>query len=1059
MRSKLLSRLLPGLLAAVLGATGDAAAATITLEATSDNTLYEDATGSLSDGMGAYLFSGNTDRMLKRRALVAFNLGPIPPGSTIQSVILTLRTSRTKAGNETIRVHRVLAGWGEGASDAPDQEGQGAPAAPGDATWLHRFYPATLWRTPGSEYSPTESAGHVVGGNGSVSWSSDALALDVQGWVNDPGGNFGWILIGNETTNQTAKRFDSRHSGTPANRPRLSVTYTPPAVTGACCTAGLCSSLSPTECAARGGVYQGDGISCSPNPCQQPSGACCSADGSCAQLGSGSCAATGGAYQGDLTTCMPNPCPQPTGVCCAPSGDCAVLTAAQCGAQGGAYSGDGATCGATDCPVVLAPFVDPLPLPAVAQPTSGSPGGAATYEMNIQEFEQRLHRDLPPTRVWGFNGSYPGPTIEAALGQPVAVIWRNDLRDPLGFLRTEHYLPVDSCLDGPEVHGSAARVVFHLHGGHVPAQVDGYPEATLLPGEQTEYLYPNLQLPATLWYHDHALGITRLNVYMGLAGFYLLRDALEAGLDLPRGEFEIPLAIQDRRFRSDGSLDYPAQWQEHFFGDKILVNGKVWPYLTVKQGKYRFRLLNGSTSRTYRLALSHPGMQFRQIGTDGGLLPAPVPLDEITMGPGERADVVVDFAGLSTGTEVLLTNSAPIMFPGTPGDGVIPQVMKFVVTSGVGHTAPLPVTLRPLARISESEASQQREFELRKGEDPCSGSAWLINGLRWDDVTEYPELGTTEIWSFVNRSGVSHPMHMHLVMFQLLDRQPFEVVNEEIAPTGPAVPAPPNEAGWKDTVMAHPSEITRVIARFEDYTGRFAYHCHILEHEDHEMMRQFQTISCGNGEKEPTEGCDDGNRRDGDLCSARCRGEEFTAFSGVAAGGSVELSVEGVSVGVATSPGWTPAEVAAALAATINANPVLAGLGVSATANGDTVVVGGEIGSVTILDAGLSHSLALRALPQALWWSSVSGRIGYDVVRGDLILLGSSRGDFTVATQACLADDRMETSLPLAQAPAPARGWWFLLRVVAEGGPGTWDDGTESGSRDAEINAAAASCP
>ncbi len=1045
---------------AAWGLAGPAAADTLTVEAAKDNTLYENSTGSLSNGVGSYMFAGNTDQLRKRRALVAFDLGQIPAGSTVQSVTLTLRMNRTKAGSEIIRVHRALASWGEGISNASDQEGQGAPATSGDATWLHRFYPGTLWSAAGGEYALSESASQTVGGgNGSYAWSSAGLALDVQEWVDDPARNFGWILIGNETANQTAKRFDSRHTSTPANRPRLTVSFTPPAATGACCTAGLCAVLDPIECSARGGAYQGNGTTCSPNPCQEPSGACCSSSGACSLVTSASCASAGGTYQGDLTTCSPNPCPQPAGACCASDGTCAEQSASECAAQAGAYSGDGTACAATYCPVVLTPFVDPLPVPAVAQPQSGAPGGVATYEMRIQEFEQRLHRDLPPTRVWGFNGSYPGATIEAATGQPVTVVWQNDLRDEFGSLRGEHYLAVDRCLDGPDEHGAAAWVVFHLHGGHVPAAVDGYPESTLLPGEGTTYVYPNNQTPATLWYHDHALGITRLNVYMGLAGFYLLRDSFEAGLDLPRGEYEVPLAIQDRRFHGDGSLDYPAQWQEHFFGDKIVVNGKVWPYLAVQQGKYRFRMLNGSTSRTYTLALSRPETPLWQIGTEGGLLPAPVPMTEITLGPGERADVVIDFEALPAGSEVLLTNSAPIMFPGTPGEGVIPEVMKFVVTNQRGYTSPLPAALRPLERIPESEAILERAFELRKGSDPCSGSAWLINGLRWDDVTEYPELGTTEVWGFVNRSGVSHPMHMHLVMFQVLDRQAFEVVDGGVVPVGSPVPPPAHEAGWKDTVMVHPGEITRVVARFEDYTGRFAYHCHILEHEDHEMMRQFQAISCGNGILEPTEACDDGNRLGGDLCTARCRPEEFVVFAGTAAGGAVELWVEGVEVQVATAPGQSAADVAAALAAAINADPALAALGVFASAGGDAIVIGGAVGDVIVADAGLSDRLVLGARPQALWWSSVGGSTGYDVVRGDLALLGASAGDFTVATQQCLADDAAHTSLAFAPAPPAGQGWWFLVREVAASGPGTWDDGTQAGSRDAEIDASAAACP
>jgi spore coat protein A len=469
----------------------------------------------------------------------------------------------------------------------------------------------------------------------------------------------------------------------------------------------------------------------------------------------------------------------------------------------------------------------------------------------MQQFQQQLHQDLPPTTLWGFEGLYPGPTIEVTRDVPITVRWINDLRDSMGNLRTQHYLPVDLCMHGPDHAGNTPRTVVHLHGGHVPAAFDGYPESTFLPGEDDLYYYPNNQQSATIWYHDHALGITRLNVYMGLAAFYLVRDAFEQGLGLPSGEFEIPIVIQDRRFNPDGTLQYPATWEEHFFGDKILVNGKVWPLLNVKQGKYRFRLLNGSNSRTYTLALSNGGT-ITQIGTDGGLLPAPVPLAQLTITPGERADLILDFEGIAAGTEILLTNSAPAPYPGTPGVGVVPEVMKFVVTSESGDTTPIPPALRPIEILDENDATQFRDFVLRKQSEPCAGNFWLINDLGWDDITEYPVLGETEVWSFINQSGIVHPMHMHLVFFQILDRQPFEVIGGVITPTGPRVPPAPNEAGWKDTVQTNPMEITRVIARFEDYTGKFAYHCHILEHEDHEMMRQFEVVLPGGADAPQT---------------------------------------------------------------------------------------------------------------------------------------------------------------------------------------------------------------
>src|SRR4030095_11319127 len=205
------------------------------------------------------------------------------------------------------------------------------------------------------------------------------------------------------------------------------------------------------------------------------------------------------------------------------------------------------------------------------------------YTMRVREVSQQLHSQLPPTRVWGYGSTatgatYPGPTILASSGNPVTVTGVNDLRDAQGNLRTTHYLAVDLCMKGPDTEGATARIVTHLHGGHVPPESDGYPENTLLPGEQATYVYPNNQQAGTLWYHDHAMGITRLNVIMGLAGFYLIRDPVAHAPGLPCGAYEIPLAIQDRSFHPDGTLKYPAMWMEHFEGDAMLVNGKVWPY-------------------------------------------------------------------------------------------------------------------------------------------------------------------------------------------------------------------------------------------------------------------------------------------------------------------------------------------------------------------------------------------------------------------------------------------------------------------------------------------------
>ncbi|MCB1246748.1 MAG: multicopper oxidase family protein, partial [Acidimicrobiia bacterium] len=411
-------------------------------------------------------------------------------------------------------------------------------------------------------------------------------------------------------------------------------------------------------------------------------------------------------------------------------------------------------------------------------------------------------------------------------------------RDENGIRRTDHLVDVDLCPHGAE---NLPKTVTHLHGGHVPAAVDGYPEHTFLPGQSETYVYPNNQQASTLWYHDHSLGITRLNVYAGMAAFYLVRDANELALDLPTGEFEIPMAFQDRSFNPDGSLLYPSAWQQHFFGDFQLVNGKVWPYVEVKRAKYRFRWLAGANARTYSISFDN-GMSFELIGVEGGFIESPITLTEITLGPAERADVIVDFSQFAPGTEIILQNSAPAPYPAGSGDPV-PNLMKFIVTADTGPTPPTPTSLTTIEQLDINDAVAFREFELtRDNNDPCTGSVWLINGLGWNDITEIVDLGTTEVWDFINPSGIMHPMHMHLVFFQVVERQPFDVIDGEIVPVGDPLPPGPEEQGWKDTVKVGPNEIVRVIARFEDYTGLYAYHCHILEHEDHEMMRQFKVV-------------------------------------------------------------------------------------------------------------------------------------------------------------------------------------------------------------------------
>jgi hypothetical protein len=498
----------------MLLAAGVASADIVTLDAVRDNTLYEDESGDKSNGAGDYFFAGRTDQGSdedQRRGVIAFDIaGTIPSGSTINDVTLTLYMSRTRGPSTAVRLHRLLADWGEGDSHAGGEEGGGDSARPGDATWIHTFWENQFWSSAGGDFVSTSSASTTVGGNGSYNWSSGTMEADVQMWLDDPATDFGWIVIGNESQNKTAKRFNTRTNNNTGRRPVLTIDFTPPAQTGACCFAdGSCLILTQSECTNQGGTYQGNGTGCSPNLCPQPPGACCFNDGSCALLLEDDCAFQGGSFQGANTTCIPNP-----------------------------------------CEVVLEPFVDPLPIPSPMQPTIGEPGGEATYEFSIVEFDQQLHRDLPPTRCWGYGGTYPAATIEAGRDLPVTLHVLNDLRDELGNLRTEHYLPVDPCPHGAETNDP--RTVIHLHGGYVSPENDGYPENTFLPGESQTYFYPNTQLPGTIWFHDHALGITRLNVMMGLAGFYLIRDAFEESLGLPADAYEIEIATARGTTRPTG---------------------------------------------------------------------------------------------------------------------------------------------------------------------------------------------------------------------------------------------------------------------------------------------------------------------------------------------------------------------------------------------------------------------------------------------------------------------------------------------------------------------------
>ncbi len=569
-------------------------------------------------------------------------------------------------------------------------------------------------------------------------------------------------------------------------------------------------------------------------------------------------------------------------------------------------------------------FVNPLPvIKDLGLRIDATNGGK--FDIDMREIVQWLglvdvgdpgdpNDDTPlMTTVWGYGlsdtevATYPGPTFVAQRDVPVLVKWKNKLP------KAPHLLPVDTSIHLAESIKEPLKKKFiptvtHLHGGHTESASDGLPEAWFTQGYKLtglhfvkrRYTYDNDQEAATLWYHDHALGITRLNVYAGLAGFYLLRDENENQLIadgvLPGGPYEIEIVIQDRQFTADGQLRLPSSPQEvgdifeyppdviadlpdptvaaEFFGDFILVNGMAWPKLEVEPRPYRFRLLNGSDSRFYVLEfrddqLNGDALSFLQIGTDDGFLQNPVSLQQLVIGPGERADLVVDF---TDETAIFLRNFGPDEpFGGLPVDApadvnTTGQIMKFVVNqdlSGVPKASVDTGTDLRSGPFSVADGAITRPLILFEGEDefgrlqPMLGTT-AAGKLSWfADITENPEFEASEIWEIYNLTADAHPIHLHLVAFEIVDRQDINVFDgEDLDPTkvdpetgaflvdpstvlvgdpfGPAL----NEQGPKDTVQAFPGQVTRVKAFF-DRPGRYVWHCHILSHEDHEMMRPY----------------------------------------------------------------------------------------------------------------------------------------------------------------------------------------------------------------------------
>ncbi|WP_232376685.1 multicopper oxidase family protein [Amycolatopsis aidingensis] len=461
-----------------------------------------------------------------------------------------------------------------------------------------------------------------------------------------------------------------------------------------------------------------------------------------------------------------------------------------------------------------------LPVPPVLSPTR-TDATTDYYEITQRTAQAEILPGLQTT-VWGYNGIFPGPTIEARSGRKVVVRQRNELSLP---------------------------IAVHLHGGVTPPDSDGYPTDLVLPADGSftaadvvapdptlsqgdkEYVYPLNQRAMTLWYHDHRMDFTGPQIYYGLAGFFILRDDEEDALPLPKGEREIPLMIADRSFNADGSFRYPAldpslrgehgvqgQFMTGVLGDVILVNGAPWPVLEVSNTRYRLRMLNASNTREYDLRLESDRGEgsFVQVGSDGGLLAGPVTHRNIKMAPAERFDVVVDFSQFPVGSQVVLRNAR--------SSGRTAEVMRFDVVREEPDDSSVPDTLSTTLDLPDpAQAVATRRFDFfQLGEGD-----WSINGQLFDPDTilARPARGTTEIWEF--SSDINHPVHVHLGHFRIFER-------------GDTGDPRPWDVGLKDTVQLDPNGWARVAIRFTEFTGKYILHCHNLEHEDMGMMGNFE---------------------------------------------------------------------------------------------------------------------------------------------------------------------------------------------------------------------------
>jgi FtsP/CotA-like multicopper oxidase with cupredoxin domain len=436
------------------------------------------------------------------------------------------------------------------------------------------------------------------------------------------------------------------------------------------------------------------------------------------------------------------------------------------------------------------PFRVDLPLPPVARPVRTT-RTHDEYEVLVRQATAEILPGLK-TPIIGYDGVFPGPTFHATRGRKVAV---------------------------RQINRSGRGMVVHLHGGITQQPSDGHPHDVVPDGKERTYHYASVQRAATLWYHDHSHGEVSRTLYAGLAGLYILRDPDEDALELPQGDYDVPLVITDRSFNEDGSFRYQLDLDMGFHGDTILVNGAVAPRMAVRRRLYRFRILNASNARAYTLVLGN-NREMIQIAGDDGLLPQPVKRTQIPISPAERVEIVVDFRQFGAGAEVVLHNPA--------GEPTTQTVMRFdVIGGGEREQARVPKQLTELEPLPPVNARRSFKLTFRS----AGQAQWQINDLGFDmhRVDVRPRLGTTELWSFVNVSPHPHPMHTHL--------SHFRVISVGGHPPGPA------DAGWKDVITVPPGQTAVVQPYFDRFPGRFVFHCHTAEHGDNNMMGQMEVVA------------------------------------------------------------------------------------------------------------------------------------------------------------------------------------------------------------------------